>query len=130
METGEQDQETVDYAVDEPAKDRVRVRIRVDGLRFRTRVSRTRIWPRLVKEPLNASIIFEPTPLGFYFECVGNEEIEEQRRYVLKVNFLPGEIIPEECYYRVFDDMVELTLRKKVAELWTEELLQGLPVVN
>ncbi|KAA0197638.1 hypothetical protein FBUS_09185 [Fasciolopsis buskii] len=129
MEDDESDQHAVDYAVDEPAKDRVRVRIRVDGIRSRTRVARAGVLPRLVRQPSNANILFEPTPYGFYFECTGNEE-SDQRRYVLKVNYLPGEIIPEECSYRVCTDMVELILRKKVANFWTDELLRGLPVVK
>ncbi|VDP93900.1 unnamed protein product, partial [Echinostoma caproni] len=46
----------VDYAVDEPAKDRIRVRIRVDDLRSRKRVSFARIAPQIVREASNAII--------------------------------------------------------------------------
>ncbi|VDP42691.1 unnamed protein product [Echinostoma caproni] len=49
-----------------------------------------------------------------------------KKRYVMIVSKLPGEIIPEQCQYTVYDDMVELILRKRVNKSWVDEIRGGL----
>ncbi|KAL3867643.1 hypothetical protein ACJMK2_040517 [Sinanodonta woodiana] len=115
------------YACDEKTKEGyVRVIVSIRGLKKTSKIILKGIIPKSIKEAENAEVDSEFEQRSFVLTVKGHKGELSNKKYQLRIQQLPHEIISNQSYIKIDDSRILVFLKKLEDRSWYPELETGL----